>query len=224
ELAEEDAYSGVVEEIEKIKTRIYQGKTDISTSNLLANTYQKDADVSNPEPKDAMNVDNNGNPEPVEQDTNPEGTDIYRNQDSNAHGSGYEEERIAENNAQYESMALSKEKLEDVRVLLGTAEGSTQKIYWEYGHPELANRHILVSGKSGQGKTYFMQCLLLELAASNVSSIIVDYTGGFKKSKLEPEFKEYLGDNLNQILVARDNFPINPFKQNQKELDEDEFI
>src|SRR5699024_5027603 len=102
--------------------------------------------------------------------------------------------------------------------------GSTQKIYWEYGHPELANRHILVSGKSGQGKTYFMQCLLLELVASNVSSIIVDYTGGFKKSKLEPEFKEYLGDNLNQILVARDNFPINPFKQNQKELDEDEFI
>ena len=65
----------------------------------------------------------------------------------------------------------------------------TQEIYWEFGNPELANRHILISGKSGQGKSYFIQCLLLELAQNGISSMIFDYTDGFKNSKLEPNSK-----------------------------------
>ncbi|WP_078410114.1 DNA phosphorothioation-dependent restriction protein DptH [Priestia abyssalis] len=114
--------------------------------------------------------------------------------------------------------------LNDIRVLLGTIEGSMKKIYWEFGHRELANRHILISGKSGQGKSYFIQCLLLELAQNGISSIIFDYTDGFKNSKLEPEFKEQLQGNIEQFLVAKDKFPINPFKRNQKELDEGIYI
>lgn len=108
--------------------------------------------------------------------------------------------------------------------MLGTVEGSTQEIYWEFGNPELANRHILISGKSGQGKSYFIQCLLLELAQNGISSMIFDYTDGFKNSKLEPEFKEKLQDNIEQFLVAKDKFPVNPFKRNQKELDEGIYI
>jgi hypothetical protein len=114
--------------------------------------------------------------------------------------------------------------LEKVRILLGKDTRTQQDIYWEYGHPQLENRHILISGKSGVGKTYFIQCLLYELAKSGISSIIFDYTDGFKKSKLEPEFKEGLNDQIEQFLVFRDRFPVNPFKQNQKELDEDEFV
>lgn len=112
-------------------------------------------------------------------------------------------------------------KLEDIRILLGEEFRTKKKIYWEYGHPQLENRHILISGKSGVGKTYFMQCMLLELARNNVSSIIFDYTDGFKKSKLEPEFKEYLGDRVEQFHIQLKQFPINPFKKNKKEIDED---
>ncbi|MDQ0201068.1 ATP-binding protein [Neobacillus ginsengisoli] len=114
--------------------------------------------------------------------------------------------------------------LEKVRILLGKDTRNNQDIFWEYGHPQLENRHILISGKSGVGKTYFIQCLLYELARSGISSIVFDYTDGFKKSKLEPEFKEALGENIEQFLVFRDSFPVNPFKRNLKELDEDEFL
>ncbi|NMD72296.1 ATP-binding protein [Bacillus sp. DNRA2] len=113
--------------------------------------------------------------------------------------------------------------LENIRILLGEEHRTKRKIYWEYGHPQLENRHILISGKSGVGKTYFMQCLLLELARNNISSIIFDYTDGFKKSKLEPEFKVYLGEKVEQFHIQLNKFPINPFKKNQKEIDEDLF-
>ena len=113
--------------------------------------------------------------------------------------------------------------LEKIRVLLGKDIRSQENIYWEYGHPQLENRHILISGKSGVGKTYFIQCLLYELAKSGVSSIVFDYTDGFKKSKLEPDFNEALAENIEQFLVFKNKFPINPFKRNLKELDEDEF-
>ena len=111
--------------------------------------------------------------------------------------------------------------LENIRILLGEEVRTKRKIYWEYGHPQLENRHILISGKSGVGKTYFMQCMLLELARNNISSIIFDYTDGFKKSKLEPEFKEYLGDRVEQFHIQLKQFPVNPFKKNKKEIDED---
>lgn len=114
--------------------------------------------------------------------------------------------------------------LESIRVLLGEDTRTKKKIYWEYGHPKLENRHILISGKSGVGKTYFMQCLLLELTNNNISSLIFDYTDGFKKSKLEPEFKDTLGDRINQFHVQKEGFPVNPFKKNMKEIDEDEFM
>jgi DNA phosphorothioation-dependent restriction protein DptH len=197
ELTEEDAYTGVVEEISNLRNRIHSGKTDISTSLLLNNQYPKargneGASTINNEKDEEISTTNKN-----EVETRPS-------------------IEICEN--------VKKKDLKDIRVLLGTVEGSTKKIYWEFGHSELANRHILISGKSGQGKTYFIQCLLMELAANNISSIIFDYTGGFKKSKLEPEFKQFMGEKIEQILVARDKFPINPFKRNEKELDEDEYI
>lgn len=105
-----------------------------------------------------------------------------------------------------------------IRVLIGKAENSNRNIYWEFGNPELPNRHLLISGKSGQGKTYFMQCLLLELSKLGISSIVIDYTEGFLPNQLEPEFKKYLGDKLIQKVVYRDKFPINPFKKNERDI------
>lgn len=110
------------------------------------------------------------------------------------------------------------EKERNIRVLLGTAENSTRKIYWEYDHSGLANRHLLISGKSGQGKTYFMQCLLLELSKQNISSIVIDYTEGFLPNQLEPEFVGFLGSRLNQRVVYNEKVPINPFKRNIRDI------
>ncbi|MCJ8014172.1 DNA phosphorothioation-dependent restriction protein DptH [Paenibacillus sp. KQZ6P-2] len=106
----------------------------------------------------------------------------------------------------------------NLRILLGTAENSAKEIYWEYDHSGLANRHLLISGKSGQGKTYFMQCLLLELSKQNISSIIIDYTEGFLPNQLEPEFIDFLGSKLNQRVVYNEKVPINPFKRNIRDI------
>ncbi|UJF32662.1 DNA phosphorothioation-dependent restriction protein DptH [Paenibacillus hexagrammi] len=108
--------------------------------------------------------------------------------------------------------------IEKIRVLIGKAENSNRDIYWEYGNIGLANRHLLISGKSGQGKTYFMQCLLLELAKQQVSSIVVDYTEGFLPNQLEPEFVDHLGSKLKQRIVYTDKFPINPFRRNVRDI------
>lgn len=201
ELTEEDGYSGVVTEIEELKNNIKLGKTDIKSDSLLANKYQFNKALT-----DAIEIDNNQNDTITELEKMVDTNDFDKPEDID------------------ETNFTPVGDLKNIRVLLGTVEGSSKEIYWEYGHPELANRHLLISGKSGQGKSYFIQCLLLELSRKGISNIIFDYTDGFKNSKLEPQFKEQLGDNLEQFLVARDKFPINPFKRNQKELDEGVYI
>lgn len=109
-------------------------------------------------------------------------------------------------------------KLEDTRILIGSIEGSNQKLYWEYGHPNLANRHLLISGKSGQGKTYFMQCMLYELSKQNISSLVIDYTNGFVQNQLEKVFIEKLDNKLKQHIIYTELLPINPFKKQQIDL------
>lgn len=116
-----------------------------------------------------------------------------------------------------------KTELQDVRILLGKEQRTNKDIYWEYGHPKLENRHLLITGTSGVGKTYFMQCLLLELANNNISTLIFDYTDGFKKSQLNDDFKDAMDGKIVQFNVQREGFPINPFKKNLKEYDEDEY-
>lgn len=108
--------------------------------------------------------------------------------------------------------------LEQARIKIGKAENSNREIYWEYGNKGLANRHLLISGKSGQGKTYFMQCLLLEKAKLGISSIVIDYTEGFLPNQLEPEFVDYLGHKLKQKIVYSEKLPINPFQKNTRDI------
>lgn len=108
--------------------------------------------------------------------------------------------------------------LETVRVLIGKVKGSNHNLYWEYGHKGLANRHLLISGKSGQGKTYFMQTLLYELSKQNISSSVIDYTNGFTLPQLEDEFRDSVGDKLKNHIVYSDKLPINPFAKFQMDI------
>ena len=53
------------------------------------------------------------------------------------------------------------------RILLGKTALGGRDVFWEFGHRELANRHLLVFGTSGMGKTYAIQCLLCEMGSNN---------------------------------------------------------
>lgn len=107
----------------------------------------------------------------------------------------------------------------NIRLLLGKVKGSNTDMYWEYGHKKLSNRHLLITGKSGQGKTYFMQTLLYEMSKNNLDSFVIDYTDSFLGSQLEDSLKEKLDDKIISRFIIQEKLPVNPFKKNTIELD-----
>lgn len=108
-------------------------------------------------------------------------------------------------------------KLEDIKVYIGK-DRAGNKVNWEFGHPKLANRHMLITGTSGQGKTYCIQTMLNELSKNGISAVIFDYTEGFRWDQLEHEFKESLGEKIHQNIVYFDGVPINPFRRQEIEI------
>lgn len=107
-------------------------------------------------------------------------------------------------------------KLSDKRVLIGTSSNGKENIYWEYGNKALPNRHMVIFGGSGEGKTYCIQGLLMEIAASNVNSMVVDYTNGFLPEHLECEFLERVKPSSHW--VAEKPLPINPFMRHSHNI------
>lgn len=108
------------------------------------------------------------------------------------------------------------------RILLGSMTAGGRDIYWEFGHRDLANRHILVFGASGTGKTYTIQALLCELGKAGQNSLIVDYTSGFTKKQLEPLLVEKL--NPSQHLIRKEPLAVNPFRQQCDFIDDIELL
>ena len=102
------------------------------------------------------------------------------------------------------------------RILLGRGSHSDASVYWEFGHPELPNRHVLIFGTSGMGKTYTIQAILCELARFGQNSLIVDYTNGFHDAHLEQKTLEVLKPK--QHVVKQTKVPINPFRRQQDML------
>ncbi|MBT3376946.1 MAG: ATP-binding protein [Lentisphaerae bacterium] len=96
------------------------------------------------------------------------------------------------------------------RILLGSTTNGARAVYWEFGHPDLSNRHMLIFGTSGMGKTYAIQCLLCELGRCGQSSLIVDYTNGFLPNQLEPETNAVLAPE--QHVIRQAPLPISPFR------------
>lgn len=110
--------------------------------------------------------------------------------------------------------------VDDIRVKIGKCR-SGEDIYWEFGNQGLSNRHLLITGASGQGKTYSIQAMLYELSKNNISSVIIDYTEGFRKNQLETDFVNKMGNRINQLLVKYQKVPINPFKRQFVDVDGD---
>jgi DNA phosphorothioation-dependent restriction protein DptH len=97
------------------------------------------------------------------------------------------------------------------RILLGSFTVGEKDIYWEYGHSDLPNRHLLIFGASGAGKTYAVQALLWELGKAGQNSLIVDYTNGFTTNQLEPIIVNQLKPK--QHLIKQQPLAINPFRR-----------
>lgn len=112
------------------------------------------------------------------------------------------------------SIQPQKINVESSRILIGQAIDNLKPIYWEYGNKELANRHLIVFGRSGQGKTYCIQGLLMEMAKHQLNSMVIDYTNGFLPEQLEPEFKDKVQPRTD--LVVHKPLDLNPFNRQVK--------
>jgi DNA phosphorothioation-dependent restriction protein DptH len=99
----------------------------------------------------------------------------------------------------------------DLRVQIGTDAKHSGPVFWEYGHSSLPNRHLIIFGRSGQGKTYCIQGLLMDMAKNNINSTVIDYTNGFLPDHLEPEFLENVAPKTD--LVKNKPLDLNPFKK-----------
>ena len=145
-----------------------------------------------------------------------QGTDEDSSQGRNVNDeSGAEDETSTEELE--ESTADGSLPLEEIRVLIGKDKRNVP-VYWEFGHKKLANRHILITGTSGQGKTYAIQTMILELARQNISSVVFDYTDGFLPGKLEPEFEDELKGKVTQEVAILNRIPVNPFRLQMIEI------
>jgi DNA phosphorothioation-dependent restriction protein DptH len=130
-----------------------------------------------------------------------------------------EVEKFLVKQTQTVSLVFEEEPKIPDRILLGETEKGGRKIYWEFGHRDLNNRHILVFGTSGMGKTYAIQCLLCELGKAGQNSLVLDYTNGFLPKQLEPLTNDILKPK--QHIVRQKPLPISPFKLQSQVIADD---
>lgn len=108
----------------------------------------------------------------------------------------------------------------EIDILLGESKMNGNRTYWNYTSKSMANRHLLITGKSGQGKTYAIQGLLLEFSRAGVPAVIFDYTEGFNTKKLNDLFKEQMGSRIRQNPIKFTKMPINPFERHKVDIHE----
>jgi len=239
-LPKEDGFKGIIESVNDIRDLLQNKLEDFVKEDMLSYLYDSTLSKETVSKlneyyartgeymtlSERKNIDLGSKGANLEDDESKkhefiEDDDLFR-QKSDEHpkeepkGKMIEKEDANSNNI--EGSYSEKFNIENKRFLLGTAQNSNKKIYWEFGNNELANRHLLISGKSGQGKTYFIQCLLLEQSKQEIPSIVIDYTEGFLPNQLEEEFVDYMGDKLKQNIVYNENLPINPFARNKRDI------
>ena len=126
-------------------------------------------------------------------------------------------EPLTDKKAENTEKSILFNSLEDLRVLIGKDRGNNN-VYWEFGNKGLSNRHLLITGTSGQGKTYGIQSMLYEVSKSNVSMVVFDYTEGFRTDQLEKKFLDKMEGRIDNRIVYFTGVPINPFKRHEIEV------
>lgn len=217
-LIDDDAQDTMIEEREK------ELRAELKSLNSNKKTIRYTLDIENPIPEDKVDDTNN---EEIKRDdsyskedtqlvtdsSNDENMPNVKIEESTSEiNSGDEGEIGVVSSEDFDEKEDTIVDLDNTRVLIGTDKLS-DKVCWEFGHKQLANRHLLITGTSGQGKTYSIQTMLYELSKSNVSSVIFDYTEGFRLDQLEEDFVSKMGNHINQRVCKFENVPINPFKR-----------
>lgn len=129
-----------------------------------------------------------------------------------------EEKEIVSDGHGDETLPKSNEfSQEKMRVLIGR-DRTEHEVYWEFGHKGLSNRHLLITGTSGQGKTYGIQSMLYEISKSNVSMVVFDYTEGFRTDQLEKKFLDKMEGRIDNRVIYFTGVPINPFTRHEIEV------
>jgi DNA phosphorothioation-dependent restriction protein DptH len=246
-LTEVDGYHGLIIPIKEMRDWIQNEPNDFIKEDMLSYKYKAGTVSNHPDNTDDFHTQTGENTEHYQSKTDEDQSEAYSNEEQKSLGFGDEQKQWKEDthessNATNSEVTMKENtnvdevvekiyfedeevkqaayvpNLEDLRIKIGKAANSNREIFWEYGNKGLANRHLLISGKSGQGKTYFMQCLLLEKSKLGIPSIVIDYTEGFLPNQLEPEFVNYLGEKLKQKIVYSEKLPINPFLRNSRDI------
>ncbi len=162
----------------------------------------------------SINDDNTNSVTLVERDTENAGFDEEEDQPINSNES-------RQNNGTNEmdsidTNGIEKKDSQYTRPLIGYE--NQEPIYWEFDHGQLSNRHLVIGGRSGQGKTYFIQSLLRDLSRTNQSAVVVDYSSSYTRTQLDSEFLDSLGDRFQERIVYHEGFPLNPFLRREKEV------
>ena len=170
--------------------------------------FESSSAQSDPEPESDLNEDAASKKSGDDEQAEP----------SKTQSSTISKEEIPKKNDGQQLAFITKEHDADSenRILLGKSKRGSRKVYWEFGHGDLSNRHLLIFGASGMGKTYAIQCILMELAKARQNSLIIDYTNGFLPNQIEPEVKTCL--NPTQHIIRQSPLPINPFRLQSPDL------
>ncbi|KQS37702.1 hypothetical protein ASG02_12050 [Exiguobacterium sp. Leaf196] len=104
----------------------------------------------------------------------------------------------------------------EIRPWIGRSLGKA--VHWEFMDKNLSNRHLLIGGRSGQGKTYFIQSILLDLANSGQSALVIDYSSSYTLTQLDEVFLKRMEGKLTERIVYHEGFPLNPFRRRDKEV------
>lgn len=104
-------------------------------------------------------------------------------------------------------------------ILLGHNR-SGYPVHWPFR--DAVNRHLIIFGSSGNGKTYAIQCLLAELARKQLNTMVLDYSQSFTPSEILAPVKGYFPECEQHVVVAKP-LPINPLtRQKLTQLHTDE--
>ena len=85
------------------------------------------------------------------------------------------------------------------------------------------NGHILITGKSGTGKTYAIFNLIVQAVANNIPVVIIDVGNSFENNQISANIKNFVEGRLIVYNAVDRPLPVNPFfwgniesKENQK--------
>ncbi len=95
-------------------------------------------------------------------------------------------------------------------VKIGVEKEQGTDVYWSFDRSP--NRHALITGGTGHGKTYLMQCFLYELLKNGVPSVVIDYSRSFTIEEMtKTGFWEIAKEYINIVYVNTEGISINPF-------------